>query len=93
MSVAEEADVPLNGSKDITLTVSISELEHMSASEVMRDQDIAGRGHGETGSRLVMGVYERERDIYCRGGSGRRTRANSISADVCQGDARGEGGR
>jgi len=32
MSVAEETDVPLNGSKDITLAVSASELQHMSAS-------------------------------------------------------------
>ena len=92
MSVAEEADMPLNGSKDITLAVSISELEHMSTSEVMCDQDIARGGRGGTGHKVVMGVYERGRDIYCRGGSGRRTRMRSISADVCQGDARGEGG-
>ena len=44
MSVAEEADIPLNGSKDITLAVSTSELEHMSTSEVVRDQVIAMGG-------------------------------------------------
>jgi len=58
MSVAEEADVPLNGSKDITLAVSTSELGHMSTSGVMCDQDIEGREGGETGDRLVMGVCE-----------------------------------
>ena len=73
MSVAEEADVPLNGSKDITLAVSVSELEHMSSSsEVICDQDIVGWGRGETGSRDIAGVYEKRTcDIYCRGG-GRR---------------------
>jgi len=32
MSVAEEADVPLNGSKDMRLAVSASELWYMSSS-------------------------------------------------------------
>jgi len=66
MSVAEEADVPLNGSKDITLSVSMSELEHMSTSGVICDQDIAGTGCCEVGwHKAVMGVYEgRERGIY-----------------------------
>ena len=73
MSVAEEADVPLNGSKDITLAVSMSELEHMSTSVVICDQDIVGAGRGGTGHKAVMGVYEgTERGIYSNrvGGAG-----------------------
>ena len=71
MSVAEEADVPLNGSKDITLAVSMSELEHMSTSVVICDQDIVGLGRGGTGHKAVMGVYEgREHGIYCKGVGG-----------------------
>lgn len=69
MSVAEEAEGQPNGSKDITLAVSMSELEHMSTSGVICDQDIAGWGGGETGHNLAaMSVYEGEDIIlYCRG--------------------------
>lgn len=71
MSVAEEADVPLNGSKDITLAVSTSELEPMSTSVVICDQDIVGLGRGGTGHKAVMGVYEgNERGIYYKGVGG-----------------------
>lgn len=56
MSVAEETDGQLNGSKDITLAVSTSELEYMSTSGAIWDQDIAGWGCGGTGDKVVMGV-------------------------------------
>lgn len=39
MSVIEETDAPVKGSKDITLAVSTSELK--SASKAVCDQDIA----------------------------------------------------
>jgi len=68
MSVAEEADVPVNGSKDITLAVSMSELEHMSTSAVICDQDMVGLGRGGTGHKAIMGVYEGdEHGIYWQG--------------------------
>jgi len=65
--------MPVNGSKDITLALSMSELEHMSTSVVICDQDIAGLGRGGKGHRAVMGVYEgNERGIYSKevGGAG-----------------------
>jgi hypothetical protein len=55
MSVAEEADMPLKGSNDMSLAVSMSELEW---SDVICDQDIGGRGCGGTGHKLDMGAYE-----------------------------------
>lgn len=55
MSVAEETEPLPNGSKDTTLAVSMSELEHMSTSGMISAQDIAGREWGEAGDRVVMG--------------------------------------
>ena len=57
MSVAEEVDVPLNGSKDITLAVSASEPKHMSTLEVICDQDIGGWGGGEVGEMSSSWVF------------------------------------
>ena len=48
MLVTEDADVPLSSSKDIMLGVSMSELEHVSTSEVIRGQDISMQGCGWT---------------------------------------------
>ena len=71
MSVAEETDALLNGSKDIMLSVSMSEFEHMSISEAKSAQDIVGWGGGGMGKRLVMGVHKvRAGGIYSIGGGG-----------------------
>ena len=71
MSVAEETDALLNGSKDIMLSVSMSEFEHMSISEAKSAQDIVGWGEGGIGKRLVMGVHRvRAGGIYSIGGGG-----------------------
>ena len=86
MSVAEEADVQLNGSKDISLAVSMSELELMSTSVVMCDQDMGGLGRCRAGHNPVMGAYEGKNAVYIvregAEGAGGRTRANCISADA-----------
>lgn len=44
MSVAEEADVPLNGSKDMRLAVSASELVYMSSSGAKWEKGIGKWG-------------------------------------------------
>lgn len=70
MSVAEETDPSPNGSKETTLAVSMSELEHMSTSEMISAQDIAGRERGEVGERAVIDGFQRGGYIFCRGRGG-----------------------
>jgi hypothetical protein len=88
--------VPLNGSKDITLAASESELKCMSTSAAICDQDIGGLEWGETGEMRSSWVFLKgEREVYIAGegtGSGRRTWSGTIFEDVCQGGARGEDG-
>ena len=56
MSVAEEMDPSPNGSKETTLAVSMSELEHISTSGMISARDIAKWERSEVCERVVMGV-------------------------------------